>query len=248
MSNPQPSVLAWEDLQTMVSNLTNGESGSLDPTLFTQLINDARSDAEIARDWQVLTQYDTSLTWSPGDTFQTGKSLPANFFRWIEDTPVQVWDGNVQNPTVEPISLIPYRENLWNYSTQFVAAVDYTTNKIYFMGTADRAWTVVLSFIIENGDIVQKSGSTSYSWVGFPAQFHKFLAYDAASRFRLGVNYDDLSARNAEDNQIVAQRIMRRMARWDADLIKSWLRQRDYFGEDQPTFRNRTIQGYPNNR
>lgn len=243
MANPLPTALTWENIQTMVSAMLNGQS--IDSTLLTQYLSDSRMDIEEGRDWNVLRKYDTSLTWSPSDTFQTPHALPTDFMRWVEENPIQVWDGNVSNPTVLPITIIPYDEQLWSYSTQFTAAVDYVGMNLYFMGTADRTWTVILTYIKDNGDIVQQTISggvtTTYSWGGFPARFHKYLPYDVTARFRLGVSYDDLAARNADQNFKDAQRVRRNMERWDANLTRSLLKNRDYLPQDYPVFVSRKI-------
>lgn len=240
MANPQPTALSWEDIQTMLANM--GVTGT-DPTLLTQFINDSRTAIEAEREWQVLKKYDTSLQWLTSDTFQTAHAIPAGFGRWCEENPIQVWDGNTTNPTVLPITIIPYDEQLWNYSTQYTAAVDYSTMNLYFMGTAGQTWTVVLSYIQENGDIVQKSsnGNVATQWVGFPARFHRYLPLDVASRIRLGVSYDDLAARNADDNAVAAARIKQSMQKWDAGLIRTQLKNRDYLPEGSTMFISRRI-------
>lgn len=243
MANPLPTALTWENIQTLVSAMLNG--GSVDATLLTQYLSDSRTDIEQEREWNVLRKYDTSLSWLTTDTFQTAHPLPAGFGRWVEENPIQVWNGDSINPIVLPVTIIPYGQQLWSYSTEFTAAVDYSTMNIYFMGQAGQNWTVVLTYIQDNGDIVQQTTvngvTTSYSWAAFPARFHKFLAFDVTARFRLGVSYDDLAARNADQNFKDAQRIKRSMEKWDANLTRSLIRDKDYLPFNEPMFVNHRI-------
>lgn len=245
MANPLASALSWESIQTMVSTMLNGQS--VDQTLLTQYIADSRVDIEQDREWNVLRKYDTSLTWTPGDTFQTAKAIPADFGRWVEENPIQVWDGDTTNPTILPVTVIPYNEQLWSYSTQFTAAVDYTTMNLYFMGKADKTWTVILTYIKDNGDIVplSQNNDVATSWLGFPARFHKYLPYDVTARFRLGVSYDDLAARNADQNFKDAQMVKAAMRKWDANITRTLLKNRDYLPSDFPVFVQRKINIYP---
>lgn len=47
------------------------------------------------------------------------------------------------------------------------------------------------------------------------------LAYDVAAMYRLGVSYDDINARNADDNNKQAQLMYGAMETWDDNLQRS---------------------------
>ncbi len=242
MANPAVAPLSWEDYYTLVcgtNGLLNGQT--IDQTVFTQMLSESRTDVESMREWNVLRAYDTSITWLAGDTYQTAHSmanLAIPFGRWVEENPIQVWDGNTVNPTILPVTIIPYDERLWSYSTPYTAALDYSTMNLYFMGKGGQNWTVILSYVGDYGDIVSKTSNNNVStfWIGFPARFQKYLAFDVAARYRLGISYDDLAARNADDNGAVSQRQLLAMTRWDANINRTKLKDRDYLPSNVPQF------------
>lgn len=245
MANPLPTAMTWEDHQTMISTILNGQS--VDQTLLTQMLNEARTGREGERDWFVLQNVDQSLTWSPGDTWQTSKAIPTNFKKWIERNPIQVWDGSTANPTVIPIKIIPFEDRLYHYSDNYIAAIDYANNLLYMMGKADKQYTLVLTYMKENGDIVPiaSNNNVATSWMGIPARFHKILSYDVAAMYRLGVSWDELAASNAQNNDFRAQNLMKAMRKWDADLSRASIRNQDYYPIDYPSYTLHKINIWP---
>lgn len=240
MANPLPTGMTWEQLYAMCSSLMRGFT--IDPSLFTQVLNDIRTDIESEREYRVLVAQDKSQFWTPGDTWQTPKTMPANFGRWRENNPAQLWDGN-PNPgsLVEPINIIPYEDLLWYNSDSYTMAVDYANNQFYFGGNTQQQYIVVLSYVADFGDILQKSGATSYTWQNFPARFHKRLAYETVNSYRLGVSYDELGAANAERNAESASAMQKAMRKWDANLQRVNIRNMDFYPTDFPNFVNRHI-------
>lgn len=240
--NPVVAPMAWEDHYSLVcgtNGILNGQT--IDQTVFTQMLSEARTNVESLREWEVLRAVDTSLQWSTGDTWQTAHSmanLAIPFGRWTEDLPIQVWDGNVTNPTILPVTIIPFDEIRWSYSTPYTAAIDYSTMTLYFCGSAGQNWTVILSYVGDYGDIVAKTANNNVAtyWTGFNARYHKYLSFDLAARYRLGISYDDLAARNADDNGGVALRMLQAMTRVDARLKRTRLRDRDYASTNEPIF------------
>ena len=57
--------------------------------------------------------------------------------------------------------------------------------------------------------------------------------------YREGIDWDDISYRNAEGNNIVAKNIFDSMLRWDDQLSHSSIENIDY--SDQPMFRSGRI-------
>jgi hypothetical protein len=239
-----PGAMTWETLYAMASSVRRNQT--IDTTLFTEVLNDIRMEIESERDWEFLRKSDQSQMWNPGDTWQTPKTLPADFVRWIEDDPVILWDGNT-NPgsLVEQVTIIGYDQLLWFNSDSNTMAVDYPNNQFYFGGTTTQAFIVVLNYLKDSGEILPASGNTSYSWA-FPARYHKRLAYEVVHSYRLGVDYDQLAAANAVGNKASADAAKKAMMRWDANLKRQRLRNRDYYPQDYPNFVNRKInmQGY----
>jgi len=64
------------------------------------------------------------------------------------------------------------------------------------------------------------SAASNNTWA-FPSEYSKILALDVAVMWRLGVDYDQVNARNADANAGLAEAIYNEMTRWDSRLQNS---------------------------
>lgn len=232
--------MTWEQMYAMVTAGLRGTT--VDPTLFTEMLNEARMNREVEHPYLVLQTQDKSQTWNPSDTWQTAKPLPANFVSFIEDIPMQLWDGSA-NPgsLMEPVNLTDIKNLLWYNTNTYTAGMDYFNNQFFMAGTINQPLIIVQNYIADTGDILPMSGQTSYTWNNIPPRYHKMLPYDVLCMFRLGVSYDDLAARNADNNGQRAEMIANSMRRWDSRLRRTNLRNTDYFPPGTNTYRSGRI-------
>lgn len=232
--------MTWENMYQMVSTILRGQS--IDPVLFTEMLNEARMNREQERDWVYLLKQDKSQSWIPGDTWETPKDLPDDFIRFKETRPFQLWDGN-PNPgsLVEPVDIVPYEDFLFTNSSSYTVGIDYANDVYYFGGNTTQTLIIVLSYFPDYGDIVQETDGVSTTWNKIPGRFHKILPYDVACMYRLGVDYDDLGARNADGNNQRAEAIAASMRKWDGSLARSNIKNKDYFPPEMNTFVNHRI-------
>lgn len=191
----------------------------MDTTLFYQFLNTARSNREFARPWMRLRKFDTSQTAvaaqapiiAPPTTNKL--TLPTDFGYLMEDGEIVLYDQNNTYETFTEIgmqNLIPYLQvNNCFY-------IDHAAGFYYLLGTVDRSYTVFFPYIADFGDI-----TATTTWNNIPGRFNMILAYDVASMFRLGVDYDDVNARNAEDNNRQASILFNAMCTWDDNLARS---------------------------
>lgn len=231
----------WEDFYAMVTAALRG-GPAVDQMLFTQMLNEARMNREAERPYKALRNQDKTQTWMGGDTWQTAKTMPADFVSFLENNPMQLWDGNVSpGSLIETVSLLPYEDLLWYNTDSYAAAVDYGGNVFYMAGTTQQTFKIIINYMADWGDILPKNATTQYTWNRIPPRFHKMLAYDVLAMYRLGVSYDDLAARNADNNGIRAELINGSMHKWDARLQRADIRNTDYYPTDTPDFVNHKV-------
>lgn len=203
-----------------------------------QLINLAKIVYEGGRPWKVLSVNNVTLTVTGSNTYTTPFPLPVNFNRFLGESTlsqgsIMLFDGNnnIQYLTEVPI------EQILLYKNEFGRfAVDYANNVFYICGIVPGSFTIY-QFYIENNDPI----TLETKWTRFPARFHPILAFNAAARWRLGTDYDDVNARNADDNEKMAKSIYETMEAWDTELAISAINSIDYQNNQYGTYWNNNI-------
>ena len=205
-------------LLTLLQSILSGEG--ISNTYALQLINLARIRIEAMRPWKVLSTVDDSQTITPANTYTTPKTIPSNFVRYLGESSlaqgsIVLFDGNTD---VQYITEIPIENILFNKDQYGMVAMDYGSNLMYFTGLIPKNYTIYQYYIADFGDITALT-----TWQKFPARFAAILAFDAAAHWRLGTDYDDVNARNADDNVRMADQILTAMKSWDSELAISSL-------------------------
>lgn len=202
----------------------------IDETYALALFNLARLDFETRRIWSVLKAKDTSQTVLAGYNPNTPYSIP-NPPTFSQTTPgfVQyILEGSLR--LVNPNNLqdfiicneIPF-ENQVEAQQDNCFYADYPNYKIYFPGTQAQARQIWQFFTADFGDI-----TVATQWVGFPTRFQPALAFQAAARYRLGTDYDDINARNADDNYNASEMMYKAMVKWDENRVLQAHQNLDY--------------------
>lgn len=204
------------DFYTFVQSLVPGLT--IDQVAFYRLLNTARTKRELLRAWMYLRKYQYTQTVSVQNaptTIPTGAALtiPSDFMFMTRDGEITLYDDNNQYETYLEIPLnlaIPYLQvNNYYYA-------DYAASKFYLLGNVQKAYKAFIQYQAELGDIA--SGT---SWLNIPSRFHPILGYDVAAMYRLGVDYDDINARNADQNAKDAELLYGAMVSWDDNLQRS---------------------------
>ena len=212
-----------DDYVALVTDILGGEAPS--PAYILTLVGLSKTQLENKRSWKVLTTLDKSLTVSGSNTYLTPFALPDNFKRYLGESSLTqgkliLFDGsnNVQTLTEVPYELILEYKDIFGYF-----AVDYSNRQFYITGVVPGTFTIYQWYIKKT-----KTISASQVWENFDIDFHPILAFDAAARWRLGTDYDDMNARNADDNDKMANKIYEAMASWDAEMAISAINNIDY--------------------
>lgn len=210
--------LTGQDFYNLVQTKLNGFG--MDQTLFYAYLNAARINREMARLWMYLRKRDTSNVVSSGNTYQTPLTIPTDFVRLIRDGRILLFDGNQTWEGAYEIPyplLIQYKDNNLNF------AMDYPNGKFYITGAIDRTYNTYIDYQADFGDITANT-----TWINIPARFHLILALDVCAMYQLGDDYDDISARNANENGAAAQRLFQSMVDWDDTIQRSSVTTMDY--------------------
>lgn len=207
-----------------VTSILSGEKPS--PTFILSLINISKTIREGMRPWQFLKKTDTSQTVSGSTLYTTPIPMPSDFGRWLNEGAITFFDGNND---VEDITEVPMETILYYKNSYGRYACDYANNQLFVMGLIPKLYTVYQNYIKRTPVI-----TTATTWIGVPDEYKFLLCFDAASRYRLGTDYDDINARNADDNGKAATMIYEAMSEWDAQLAISAINAVDYKQDRYP--------------
>jgi len=187
------------------------------------LVEAARADFEGRRLWQGLKGKDGSQTVNSGNTPTTAFQIPnpatpslatPGFMQYLPNREGKcvlrlVNTGNAND--VREIPMIEYEEQ-YQHQNEDVFYADYPNSQIYLLGTFTASYKIWQMFKADFGAI-----TVSSSWNGFNARFMPMLGLQACARYRLGADYDDLNARNADDNFNAAEAMYKAAMKWDVE-------------------------------
>lgn len=208
----------------MYTNLTSVLGGEqIDETFALLLFNLARYDFESRRLWKVLVANSAvanPMVASAGKHPTTSYPLPSPVTPSVA-TPYFMQPllegGMILQNTVNSLQTMSLKEIAQEYSINNVNSnafwVDYVARVFYILGNLAFAGNINLFYIADFGDITLTTG-----WVGFRPRDAYALVFQAAARYRMGTDYDDIAARNGDDNFKASEAVYQSMVKWDANL------------------------------
>ena len=220
-------------LATFTEELNGG--ASIGETLLFQFINLAKAMVEQRRPWMNLRDTDTSKTVTAATSaWQTAIDLTtiARFSRFYGDDPIKNFGGTNR---IDNLHEVPWHRRLEYKDMINTFVFNHGTKQLYLNGSV-AAGTLYIDHIKNSADI-QNDASSEWS---FPSWAHPLLGYMAVAMNKGGVDYDDLNARMAPENQARADAIIRQLENWDNELQLSSLNQFDPTDSD-PGFRSGAI-------
>lgn len=219
----------YQAVQTMYSNF------GIDPTLFLQFVNVARSNRELQRPWMRLRKVWFTQTVTPANQWNTPIPMPTDFEYLTEDGQITLFDGidTYQDIDEVPYTMVPQYKD---YSNKF--AIDHPNQDLYIMGIIGQNYNIWMPYQADYGDITNTT-----TWTNIPSRFHMMLAFDALAMYEMGVDYDDLQARNANGLAQQAELLFNSMVKWDDRLQRSATTRVDYgeTAQDAPFVSNRIM-------
>lgn len=226
------------DFFTAVTSLLNGDT--IDNVLFYQYLNTARITREMQRPFMRLRKLYTPFVVAPvgtqplDPTTITPYALPTDFLYLSRDGEITLYNNHLQ---WQQYTEIPIDQQVYYCQNNNNFWIDHSSQKIYFTGIIDQQYFAYIFYQANLGDI-----TASTSWLNIPTIYHMILAYDVAAMYRLGQDYDDINARNANENARRADMLFSTMCTWDDNLQRSAVTRMDYPTQgDSPEFTNRKI-------
>lgn len=204
-----------QDVYDLNTEILQGRS--IDETTFLVLANLAVDEFEGRRHWRKLIREDTSNSSSTSDTYLTTKTLPTTF-----KMPLSGRKGLVLVPTAGGTG-IPYTETEFalkeiNKNNSGVYFIDHYNNTYSICGTVGVPMTHHLYYIARSAQFT----ALTDTWL-FPSIYWSFIAFYVAALHELGMDFDDINARNGNANYQTAERIYKSAVKWDDTLFRAAL-------------------------
>lgn len=200
------------ELKTLNTEIRAGRE--MDDTIFYILLNLAKANFERRRAWRKLVKKDTSNSSTGATTYATAFTLPTTFIMTLPRRTLKLI--NSAGAYLE-YTEVPFEQwDEYKTSTGYFC-IDHLNSQYYVSGVLSGTYTHNFYFISTTADI-----TSSTSWV-FPAEFHPALAFEVAAMDELGIDYDDINARQGNANLTRSELIMRNAGKWDDALQRSAL-------------------------
>lgn len=183
-------------LKTFFEGLIDGDS--IDVDLFLNLINNAKDNLEMEREWEYLKKVDETATSST-----TAKSLPTDF-----SLPLKLYVGNDTTPYYQ----IPFEQKHIFTGNSRSFYIDML-NDNYYLINPPSGDTIYFYYLYQTDDITADTSPV------FPAKFHKLLAFDAAKLF-YAVDQSERSFNWSPEWRFEHERLRASMIKWDNNLKK----------------------------
>ncbi len=181
---------------------------------FYILANLAKSIFERRRAWRKLVTKDSSNSATVATTYATQFTLPTDFIMTLPRRTMKLIDSS---GSFRDYIEVPYER--WDEVKTGVGyfTIDHKNNKFYISGTVDKTYTINFFYIATSAAI-----TSSVGWI-FPDEFHPAIAFEVAVMDELGMDYDDINARQGNANAALAEMVLRGAVKWDDALQRSAL-------------------------
>lgn len=213
-----------QNLLDMLTQILDGEGPN--QAYMLQLMNLARIKFEAMRPWKVLSSVDSSQTVTGANLYTTPFTLPSDFYRYLGESSLaegSIVLFNISSYQKVTLTEVPI-EQILNYRTEFGKfAVDYKNRIFYILGVVPGTYSVYQYYICRTPAI-----TVATEWSFFDQNYAPILAFDAAARWRLGTDYDDIASLNASDNGKMVNDILESMSGWDTELALAAVNSIDY--------------------
>lgn len=201
--------MTGDQLHTFNTEILAGRE--IEDTTFFTLLGAVKTIWEGKRPWRILLKRATSNTTSASDTFETAHSLPSDFGRTIPKNCLKLVSGRTVVPLKEiPFELLVEYQNMSGYF-----AVDLANGNYYLTGVYGQTYTHYFSYTKRSETIAADT-----SWV-FPSDYHAGLAFDVAAMYQLGMDFDDINARQGNPNANSADMIYTAAVFWDDSMQRN---------------------------
>lgn len=209
--------MTGQEIKDLFENLIDD---TIDSDFAIDLMNLAKEKIETERAWEFLKKKDNTQSVVSGDTYETEKDLPADFF-----SPIALY---VENDNV------PYSQISFQMQERFKDSgrkwyLDLASNKFYICGSKANTKSIYLFYIYNTDDLTLTTSPV------FSAKFHKRIAFEMVSLIESGVDGDTLNFRMSEEHKLQMSILKKGMIFWDAQIkIRAMENNSDNLGGESP--------------
>lgn len=184
---------------------------SPDAAAMEVLMDTAYTQVNEERPWAFLMKLDTSIVHSPGNTWQSTKTLPLDFGR-----PYKLYGGASDNEYLP----IPYDRILQYKDSSNRYALDMVNLQARFTGSPSSALTMYMWYLYNPTSLiglsdVQKAATTTIVW---PKRFCPILAFKMAEILLGGIDADNVTRQMTPSQRLAYKELKRAMIQWDNKL------------------------------
>ena len=209
--------MTGQNMYDATSSLLDGFQ--MDPVLFYQFLNAERAKIELKRPWMRLRKLDNSQSAVASQPSLIAPptvnklTLPTDFTFLNDDGAITLYDNNNQ---WEDYTEVPMNRMVEFLQCNNVFFIDHANQTFTLLGVVSKPYQVYMYYQADFGDITDNT-----TWLNIPSRYHMLLPLAVAIRYRMGVDYDDINSRNAQDNKLAYDELMDVMTRWDDNLQRS---------------------------
>jgi hypothetical protein len=202
-------------LSTFITSL-NAEA-TIDPTLLTVLVDNAKAVLEEERPWMVLRKTDTTKTVTSNNTWQTAIDLStisdfSKFYMNDDGVVIKLFDNNNQ---IQYYLLKPFDKRLEYKDASNTCVFDENSKTLYLNGVVSFNGNLHIPYISTSPAI--DLTSTSAIWTVFPPRFIAILGYYAIGIYKGAIDYDSINRQMLPSNREVLNSLKNAMCEWDND-------------------------------
>lgn len=210
-----------QELSTFITGL-NAEA-TIDPTLLTVLVDNAKAILEEERPWMVLRKTDSSKTVTTASTWQTAIDLSTitDFSRFYDGT-LKLFDGTNR---LEFYALKPFENRLEWKDASGTCVYDENAKTLYLNGTVPFNGTLYIPYVSTSTAI--DLGASTAVWSVFPSRFLPILGYYAIGIYKGAVDYDEINRQMLPSNAAALSALKNAMVSWDNEKQLSALQSND---------------------
>lgn len=202
------------ELYTLNTEIRGGRA--MDEVTFYIFSNLAKSGFERSRAWRKLVTKDSTKSSTGATTYNTSFAMPTDFLMTLPRRTLKL--VNASSPTdYHDYKEVPFeRWDEYKGSTGYFT-IDHKNSLYYISGVVSGTYTHNFFYIGTSTAIADAT-----SWI-FPDEFHPAIAFEVAAMDELGMDYDDINAKQGNANFQRAQLILRSAVKWDDALQRSAL-------------------------
>jgi len=199
---------------------------SVDETTKLNLAEHAKDLIEGDRPWAFLIKEDATKTFGTSDNYLTAKALPSDF-----ESDYKVYLGDATLKDFYEYHAVPFHLRRRFNDSSYTYYIDYANSNLYICGSTAKQYTIYLYYIYKTPAL-----ALTLSDPVWPAKFRKLIAFIMAKVWRSGIDFDEITSKQAVSDNSEAKALLEAMESWDDKIKLRQLNNRTGFASDKNSF------------